>query len=433
MALFRKRKAIYRQIDGELTLKDGVLEGWLTTPVIDRYNEVVLPQGAVLDNFKKNPVMLWRHNGEEPIGIWEDLEVTEKGIKGRGRFAARPEGWEGVWFPDKVKALVQQGVVKGISIGFFPIEYREPDPEKEPQWKGVRRIYTKWELAEASIVPVPAAPDALIFSKEDAFPFSPFIEVADYLLYGKLPEDRETRAIIDLFAEMGLTPEALKGAIPYKPAPKVAPKDAPWDAASEVKGASIEQLRMMCAWYDSSAPDNATSYKLPHHRKDGTLVYKACVAAIAALNGARGGVDIPSSDRKTVYNHLARHIREQYDTDPPPLKEAVQKPSEENFACEINPGEYNEYRSGRRTHQGKPYTVRFGKRSDGKWVEVTYFYPRDQWSESEAAAHCKSHGGRFAKEGLEVLVEQKVREALKPRIVSLLKSLGITFIGDKNG
>jgi len=37
---------------------------------------------------------------------------------------------------------------------------------------------------------------------------------------------------------------------------------------------------------------------------------QASRTGIAVLNGGRGGADIPASDRKGVYDHLARHMRD---------------------------------------------------------------------------------------------------------------------------
>jgi len=37
---------------------------------------------------------------------------------------------------------------------------------------------------------------------------------------------------------------------------------------------------------------------------------KGVTSAIGALNGARGGTDIPSADRKSVYAHLAKHLKD---------------------------------------------------------------------------------------------------------------------------
>jgi len=78
----------------------------------------------------------------------------------------------------------------------------------------------------------------------------------------------------------------------------------------------------MCAWMDSENPDIKSSYKFPHHKASGqhAVVFRACAAAIAVLNGARGGTNIPAADRKGVYNHVAKHIRDDFDAEPAPLK-----------------------------------------------------------------------------------------------------------------
>jgi len=59
--------------------------------------------------------------------------------------------------------------------------------------------------------------------------------------------------------------------------------------------------------------------KMPHHLPDGRTVFRGVKAAMAVLNGARGGVAIPASARQGVYNHLAAHYR-QFDVTPPPLR-----------------------------------------------------------------------------------------------------------------
>jgi hypothetical protein len=40
---------------------------------------------------------------------------------------------------------------------------------------------------------------------------------------------------------------------------------------------------------------------------------------MGALRGARGGVDIPDSDRRPVYDHLSKHYAE-FDREPPDFK-----------------------------------------------------------------------------------------------------------------
>ena len=52
--------------------------------------------------------------------------------------------------------------------------------------------------------------------------------------------------------------------------------------------------------------DKAKGRKLPIKDKNGNIIERAVVAAMAAILGARGGVDIPESDRKAIYNKLVK-------------------------------------------------------------------------------------------------------------------------------
>ena len=71
------------------------------------------------------------------------------------------------------------------------------------------------------------------------------------------------------------------------------------------------------AWAPENPPERFTDLKLPHHRpKDHAVVWNGVRAAMAALLGARGGVDIPAGDKRAVYNHLAAHYKE-FDKVPP--------------------------------------------------------------------------------------------------------------------
>ena len=70
-------------------------------------------------------------------------------------------------------------------------------------------------------------------------------------------------------------------------------------------------------------------------------------------------------------------------------------PSPENHVCTINTGTYAKYRSEVRDHNGKPYTVRFGIKADGKSEEYEYFYAKARWTAGEARSHCKNHSGSF--------------------------------------
>jgi len=78
----------------------------------------------------------------------------------------------------------------------------------------------------------------------------------------------------------------------------------------------------MCTWYDSEKPELKSSYKLSHHSLSGyKTVWRGVAAAMAALMGARGGVNIPDVDKRGVYNHLAKHYAD-FDKEAPEYKTA---------------------------------------------------------------------------------------------------------------
>lgn len=133
------------------------MEFVLSDETRDRYGDVIVAAGWDLRWFKKNPVALFGHSSGFPIGRWEDVRVEGTKLVGRLRFAE--EGTS----PriDELRRLVEQGILRAVSVGFRPIEDEAIDP-KNP-WDG--RRYLKSELLETSLVSVPANPAALAIAK----------------------------------------------------------------------------------------------------------------------------------------------------------------------------------------------------------------------------------------------------------------------------
>lgn len=104
------------------------------------------------------------------------------------------------------------------------------------------------------------------------------------------------------------------GPIPPHDSPSIAADDAEWDAGAEVAAAEgAAELRRMHAWVDSAGdPEAKSSYKLPHHRSDGTLVKRGLFAAAQRLDQT----DIPEGDKPGVRRHLGHHYDE-IDMTPP--------------------------------------------------------------------------------------------------------------------
>jgi HK97 family phage prohead protease len=105
--------------------------------------------------------------------------------------------------------------------------------------------------------------------------------------------------------------------------------DAPWDGpqaeANLRNDGDAEYYRQAYAWVDPNAnPDTKSAYKFIHHEVSpdgdiGPANIKACQTGIAVLNGARGGTNIPESDREGVWQHLAAHLRDA-GLEPAPLR-----------------------------------------------------------------------------------------------------------------
>ena len=81
-------------------------------------------------------------------------------------------------------------------------------------------------------------------------------------------------------------------------------------ASDESGEVDWQKYRKAFLWYDSDKPDVEGSYKLPIANVfDGTLkaVPKGVYAAAGAVQGSRGGVDIPQEDKEKVKKHLDKY------------------------------------------------------------------------------------------------------------------------------
>ena len=116
--------------------------------------DVIRADGWDLTSFKKNPVALFGHSHDQILGIWENVRVEGKKLLGRLKLA-KPGTSELV---DTVRSLIDQRILKAVSVGFQPIE-------AEPRKSGGGYDFIKSALHEVSVVSVPANPNALAIAK----------------------------------------------------------------------------------------------------------------------------------------------------------------------------------------------------------------------------------------------------------------------------
>lgn len=119
----------------------------ISTSAIDREGDVLDPGGAMLEAYRKNPVVLFAHDHSElPIGSSTSIDVGPSGLRASWSWLQNDER------AARVKNAYDQGVLRAASVGFVPIEFEQTDT-------GYR--FSKWELVEWSLCPVPANPEAV--------------------------------------------------------------------------------------------------------------------------------------------------------------------------------------------------------------------------------------------------------------------------------
>jgi HK97 family phage major capsid protein/HK97 family phage prohead protease len=130
-----------------------------STDAVDRMGDVIDQNGWKLADFRKNPIALWMHNHEAPIGVWENIKVEAGKLVAKLKLAALGTNATA----DMVRALIEQRILRAVSVGFLPIEY-EPIKDAKGQSTGGYR-FTKVDLLEISVVSVPAQPEALALAQ----------------------------------------------------------------------------------------------------------------------------------------------------------------------------------------------------------------------------------------------------------------------------
>jgi HK97 family phage prohead protease/HK97 family phage major capsid protein len=126
------------------------IAGYANTTTKDRAGDVVTAEAWAkgVENYRKNPVMLYQHKHDCPIGRIEKIIVDKKGIYVEGAVSDAAEKNHGI------HTLIQDGALKSFSVGFRVKDgkYNRNDDSM---------TITDVELLEISIVSVPCNQDSL--------------------------------------------------------------------------------------------------------------------------------------------------------------------------------------------------------------------------------------------------------------------------------
>lgn len=103
-----------------------------------------------LEAFRANPIVLWGHDHNLPIGRASDIRETERGLEMRIHFETDDDS-ERIW------QKVRRKLVRGVSVGYDLGQRR--DEQRDGQ---AVAVFTGNKLFETSVVTVPADPGGLV-------------------------------------------------------------------------------------------------------------------------------------------------------------------------------------------------------------------------------------------------------------------------------
>jgi len=173
MTLEQRTRSFLAKID-DVNPKERAIVAKINTDSIDRYKTVIMPRGALLDAYRRNPVVLWEHGedparGSMPIGRNDWITSNDREIKARTIF--RDDAYSRELFD-----CYKEGWLSAWSVRMVNPEYSAPTPAeigKRPELKDCRLIFRKWELGEYSGTTVPGNSETLTILEKRGIFISP--------------------------------------------------------------------------------------------------------------------------------------------------------------------------------------------------------------------------------------------------------------------
>lgn len=181
-----------------------------STATLDRYREVIEPDGWRLDAYRKNPVFQNAHNYGDILFTLGKALVTEvrtvgdqKALCQRIQFATEVNPVARIAY-----GLYKGGFLNAVSVGFIPLRWE--DGKSAPDTKAPvvpRRRYLEQELLEVSAVAIPANPDALTMGVKSGAVCKSDLQATLDLLRAQVGatevlEDRQQNQWLDLAREL---------------------------------------------------------------------------------------------------------------------------------------------------------------------------------------------------------------------------------------
>lgn len=324
----------YKQLKFEIkALNDqGEFEGYAAVKGnVDAYGDII-ENGAfkrTIRNQKKFPI-LFMHDPSKPVGISTYMKEDEKGLFTRGMLDLSTETGNMVY------SGMKMGYIDSMSIGYKVVQddvnkrgNRLLKEIKLLEYSLITKGFAANELAMVSGFKSTPSYDSLIqrinqLEEKCSCKVEEPVDI-DSLLYRIEDLEQEMKSLKENTADPSedtrpfLMPQdsddstlEMKRAVSGSSDLPIAPSDTAWDGPAAKKrifdwagGDDFDPKKAQKAffYYDADNPQAKGSYKLPFADViDGKLfaVPKAISAVQGALDGARGGVDIPDEAKKAI-------------------------------------------------------------------------------------------------------------------------------------
>ena len=167
---FSPEITVAKEVDPETGMRDITFV--ISTGTQDRDDDIIDVNGWDIENYKKNPVVLWAHDyWSPPVARGLEIGVEDEKLVAVDRFTPK----EVYPFGYMIYQMVAGKFLRATSVGFQPTQYLWNEDHKGYD-------FAAQELLEHSIVPVPSNPEALVAAAASGIDLAPMREWAEKLL-----------------------------------------------------------------------------------------------------------------------------------------------------------------------------------------------------------------------------------------------------------
>ena len=296
-------KTLGEDDDGGLDIK-----GSASTDALDRAGDMIESSAWAkggLENFKNNPVILFNHNYDRPIGRAKEIGVTENGLELTARISKSA---------GEIKDLIKDGVLGAFSVGF---KVKDADYISETDGYKIKDA----ELFEVSVVSVPCNQNA-VFSLAKSFDSmeeynqfkKDFIqETSSIDANAKIEQSSEAKAdkTETKMSEENKTPEvspefdleAFAKQVAEDTATKIAMKQAEQKAAEEAEAKEVAEKQ--------AEVDASEKAELEAKQEEQKVVVKSSISGAEKLiNDVAAKVEERQGDLESVVKELQSELTE---------------------------------------------------------------------------------------------------------------------------